>query len=210
MKRKDFSKLKIEVQNSKDKHFEYEDYIAGAPPFLRGIHTTMYIQTPFKTTNLNNTPISENNFSEIELANFLTESFNTIKNSLQENISIDKAVSKIYFQTIIDKNQFDEIAKFRAARLLWAKMINGFNPKKQESLALKIASVINTSEHALSAILGGCQSLASNETTHLFFEEETGILNTIDPWAGSTYLEKRTEEITNKAWAIFKKENKLN
>ena len=49
MKRKDFSKLKIEVQKEKVIHFEHEDYIAGIDPNLRGTYATMYFQTPLKT-----------------------------------------------------------------------------------------------------------------------------------------------------------------
>ena len=57
---------------------------------------------------------------------------------------------------------------------------------------------------AFQAILGGCQCIISKDKKHLFFEEETGILKTIDPWAGSTYVEKRTYEIATKSWLLFK------
>jgi len=160
----------------------------------------MYLQYPLKATVLNNIPVSENISPEIELSNFLTESVGFIRNCIKENIAIDTAVSKLTFKTTIGKNHFDEIAKMRAARILWAKMIKAFNPKKQDSLALNIQVSIFNSNHALTAILGGCQSLISNNKIHLFFEEETGITKTVDPWAGSTYLEKRTEEIAKKSW----------
>jgi len=206
MKRKDFSKLKIEVQREKELFFEHEDFIAGVAPFLRGIHSTMHLQTPLKTTLLIDSPIQENTTPEIELANFLAESFNYIQNCIQKNISVDNAVSELTFQTTISKNHFDEIAKMRAARMLWAKMIKSFNPKNQDSLAMKINATVNNTIDTSVAILGGCQSLASKEDSHLFFEEETGILKTVDPWAGSFYIEKKTEYIANEAWLLFKKE----
>lgn len=206
MKRKDFSKLKIEVQREKELFFEHEDFIAGVAPFLRGIHSTMHLQTPLKTTLLIDSPIQKNTTPEIELANFLTESFNAIQDCIQNNIPVDNAVSELTFQTTISKNHFDEIAKMRAARMLWAKMIKSFNPKNQDSLAMKINATVNNTIDTSVAILGGCQSLASKEDSHLFFEEETGILKTVDAWAGSFYIEKKTEYIANEAWLLFKKE----
>jgi methylmalonyl-CoA mutase len=205
MKRKDFSKLKIEVQKEKEHYFDHEDFIAGVAPFLRGIHSTMFLQTPLKITLLIESPIQENTTPEIELANFLTESFNHIQDCIQKNIAVDNAVLELTFQTTISKSHFEEIAKMRAARMLWAKMIKPFNPKNQDSLALSIHASVNNAVNASLAILGGCQSLASKEASHLFFKEETGVLKTVDPWAGSFYIEKKTEYIVNEAWLLFQK-----
>lgn len=204
MKRKDFSTLKLNVQLEKDTYFKHEDFSAGIPPFLRGIHTTMYFHTSLKT-NILNQPFPVNNTApEIELANFLKGSFTYIQNCKKESISFDKAVSEISFQTTLSENYFDEIAKIRAARMLWAKMIKTFNPKNQHLLALKVQAIINKGNSALPAIYSGCQSIAAKETNYLFYEEEIGILKIIDPWAGSSYLEKQTEEIAMKAWSLFK------
>ena len=91
--------------------------------------------------------------------------------------------------------------------MLWAKMVKSFNPKNQDALALKIQAIVNNTAPTSIAIFGGCQNVAKEATNSLFFEEETGILKTVDPWAGSIYVEKRTEEITNQAWLLFKKEH---
>jgi len=209
MKRKDFSKLKIEVQKEKDFHFEHEDYIAGIPPYLRGIHSTMYLQEPLKLIISEEIPLQENTTPEIELSNFLTKAFRFIQNCIQENSPIDNCISKLSFNTSIHKNHFDEISKMRAARMLWARMIKLFSLKHQESFALNIHVSINNDTDALNAILGGCQSLTSKDSSPLFFEEETNISKTVDPWAGSFYIEKMTEDITNKAWQLFSRENNL-
>lgn len=207
MKRKDFSKLKIEVQKEKNNYFEHEDYIAGVAPFLRGIHTTMYLQNPLKRIDLTDFPIQKNITPEIELADFLKESFYYIQNSIHKGTPIEDTVSSLFFQTAINDNHFCEIAKMRAARMLWAKMIKSFNPKNQDTLALKIQTIVNNTATTSTAIFGGCQSVTKEATYSIFFEEETGILKTVDPWAGSIYVEKRTEEIANLAWMLFKKEH---
>jgi len=94
----------------------------------------------------------------------------------------------------------------RAARMVWAKMVKQFNPKNQESFALKINVHIHNSIDVFPAILGGCQSLFTNKKMNLNFEEETFIFKTIDPLGGSTFIEKKTEDIAIKAWELFTKE----
>ena len=205
MKRKDFSNLEITVQNKKETLFEHENYIAGTAPNLRGIHSTMYFQTPLETKISTNYLSKESTTPEIELSLFLTESLNAVKKGIEANLTIDAIVLKLSFETKIGENHFNEIAKIRAARMLWAKLIKQFNPKNQSSLALNISATITSPFNAFQAILGGCQQITAKDTAHLFFEEETAILKTIDPWAGSTFIEKRTEEIANEAWLLFKK-----
>jgi len=205
MERKDFSNLEITVHNKKDLIFEHEDYIAGIAPNLRGIHATMYFQTPLETKIATDSFSKKNTTPEIELSNFLIESLNYIQKGIDANISIDIIVSELSFTTKIGNNHIDEIAKMRASRLLWSKLINQFNPKNQHSFALRINARIETCINAFQAILGGCQCIISKDKKHFFFEEETGILKTIDPWAGATFIEKRTEEIATKAWMLFNK-----
>lgn len=204
MKRKDFSNLEITVQNKKDRIFEHEHYIAGIAPNLRGIYATMYFKTPLETKITTDSFSEEYTTPEIELSTFLTKSLNCIQKGIDANATIDTIVSKLAFETTIGRNHFDEIAKMRAARMLWSKLIKQFNPKNQSSFALHINATIETSFDAFQAILGGCQCIVSKDKKHLFFEEETGILKTIDPWAGSTHVEQRTEEIATKSWLLFK------
>jgi methylmalonyl-CoA mutase len=207
MERKDFSNLKITVHNTKETAFEHENYVAGIAPNLRGIYATMYFQIPLETKITTDSFSIENTTPEIELSNFLTESFNYIQKQINANITIDTIASKLTFETKVGNNHFDEIAKMRAARMLWSKLIKQFNPKKQSSFTLQINAKIKTSFNAFQAILGGCQCIISKDQKHIFFEEETKILRTIDPWAGSTYVEKRTEEIAIKSWLLFKNKN---
>lgn len=209
MKRKDFSKLQVTVQKEKKSYFEHEEFTGGTAPFLRGIYSTMYFQKKLNLTISEELPTSSNEAPEQELASFLISSFNKINKGLKENSTIDELIESIQFHTIISNNYFDEIAKMRAVRMLWAKMIKQFNPKNRDSLALNIEVSTANSFNTSIAFLGGSQSLVSKNHSYLLFEEETGITKTVDPWAGSFQLEKRTEEIAFKSWNSFKQQANL-
>ena len=128
-----------------------------------------------------------------------------------------------------------EIAKMRAARMLWAKIVNQFNPKSPQSLMLRthcqtsgwslteqdpFNNVTRTCVEALSAVLGGTQSLHTNaldeaialptdfsariaRNTQLYLQRETDICRLIDPWAGSYYVEYLTHELARKSWELI-------
>jgi len=132
-------------------------------------------------------------------------------------------------------NHFMEIAKMRAARMIWAKLVKQFNPKDEKSLALRthcqtsgwslteqdpFNNVARTCIEASAAVFGGTQSLHTNaldeaialptdfsariaRNTQLFLQEETKITKTVDPWAGSFYVESLTAELTEKAWSLI-------
>jgi methylmalonyl-CoA mutase len=138
-------------------------------------------------------------------------------------------------------NHFMEIAKMRAARMLWAKLVNQFNPKNPKSLALRTHSqtsgwslteqdpfnnVGRTCIEALGAALGHTQSLHTNaldeaialptdfsariaRNTQIYLQEETNICRSVDPWAGSYYVESLTHEIAHKAWGHIQEVEKL-
>jgi methylmalonyl-CoA mutase len=134
-----------------------------------------------------------------------------------------------------------EIAKMRAARMLWAKLVSQFNPKNQKSLALRthcqtsgwslteqdpFNNVARTTIEAAAAAFGGTQSLHTNaldeaialptdfsariaRNTQIYLQEETHITKTVDPWAGSYYVEKLTHDIAQKAWTLIKEVEEL-
>ena len=134
-----------------------------------------------------------------------------------------------------------EIAKMRAGRLLWAKLVKQFNPKNPKSLALRthcqtsgwslteqdpFNNVARTCIEAMAAALGGTQSLHTNaldeaialptdfsariaRNTQLYIQEETDITKAVDPWAGSYYVEKLTNEIADKAWTLIEEVEEL-
>ncbi len=115
--------------------------------------------------------------AELELAYTLADGLEYIKTGLSAGLNIDDFAPRLSFFWGIGMNQFTEIAKMRAARLLWAKIVNEFNPKNPKSLALRTHcqtsgwslteqdpynNVARTCVEALSAVFGGTQSLHTN------------------------------------------------
>jgi len=173
--------------------------------------------------------------AEIELAYTLADGLEYLKTGIANGMTIDSFAPRLSFFWAIGMDHFTEIAKMRAARMLWAKIVQQFNPKNQKSLALRthcqtsgwslteqdpFNNVARTVIEAMAAALGGTQSLHTNaldeaialptdfsariaRNTQLFIQEETGITKTVDPWGGATFIEKRTEEIANKAWELI-------
>ena len=170
--------------------------------------------------------------ADIELAYTLADGLEYIKTGIAAGMDIDTFAPRLSFFWGIGMNHFMEIAKMRAARMLWAKVVKQFNPKNPKSLALRthcqtsgwslteqdpFNNITRTCVEAMAAAMGGTQSLHTNaldeaialptdfsakiaRDTQIYLQKETGICNTVDPWGGSYYVEKLTEEIANKAW----------
>jgi len=178
---------------------------------------------------------------EIELAYTLADGLEYIKTGIASGMKIDSFAPRLSFFWAIGMDHFSEIAKLRAARMLWAKIIKQFNPKNPKSLALRthcqtsgwslteqdpFNNVARTTIEAMAAALGGTQSLHTNaldeaialptdfsariaRNTQIYIQEETNITKTVDPWAGATFIEKRTEEMTNTAWKLLQEVEEL-
>jgi len=179
--------------------------------------------------------------SEIELAYTLADGLEYIKKGLEAGMDIDSFAPRLSFFWAIGMNHFTEIAKMRAARMLWAKMVKQFNPKNPKSLALRthcqtsgwslteqdpFNNVARTTIEAMAAAFGGTQSLHTNaldeaialptdfsariaRNTQIYLQHETQITKTVDPWAGSYYVEQLTEDIAKKAWELMQEVEEL-
>jgi methylmalonyl-CoA mutase len=179
--------------------------------------------------------------SDIELAYTLADGLEYVRKGLDAGMDIDSFAPRLSFFWAIGMNHFMEIAKMRAARMLWAKLIKQFHPKNVKSLALRthcqtsgwslteqdpFNNVARTAIEASAAAFGGTQSLHTNaldeaialptdfsariaRNTQLFLQEETGITKTVDPWAGSYYVESLTDQITDKAWELIQEVEEL-
>ncbi|MBU3028334.1 methylmalonyl-CoA mutase [Zobellia galactanivorans] len=173
--------------------------------------------------------------AELELAYTLADGLEYIRTGLKAGLDIDSFAPRLSFFWGIGMNHFAEIGKLRAGRILWAKLVKQFHPKNEKSMSLRthcqtsgwsltaqdpFNNVARTTIEALSAVLGGTQSLHTNaldeaialptdfsariaRNTQLFLREETKITKTVDPWAGSHYVEQLTEELTHKAWELI-------
>ncbi len=172
---------------------------------------------------------------EIELAYTLADGLEYIRTGIKAGLNIDDFAPRLSFFWAIGMQHFNEIAKMRAARLLWSKIVSQFNPTSEKSLALRthcqtsgwslteqdpFNNVTRTCIEALAAALGGTQSLHTNaldeaialptdfsakiaRDTQIYLQKETEICRTVDPWAGSEYVEKLTDEIAQKAWSLI-------
>ena len=179
--------------------------------------------------------------ADIELAYTLADGLEYIRTGLAAGMKIDEFAPRLSFFWAIGMNHFMEIAKMRAGRMLWAKLLKQFNPKDEKSLALRthcqtsgwslteqdpFNNVARTAIEASAAAFGGTQSLHTNaldeaialptdfsariaRNTQIFLQEETKITKTVDPWAGSYYVEKLTDEITKKAWELIQEVEEL-
>jgi methylmalonyl-CoA mutase len=169
---------------------------------------------------------------DIELAYTLADGLEYIRAGINAGMHIDDFAPRLSFFWAIGMNHFMEIAKMRAARMLWAKIVKQFNPKNPKSLALRTHSqtsgwsltqqdpynnVARTCIEAMAAALGHTQSLHTNaldeaialptdfsariaRNTQIYIQEETKICKSVDPWAGSYYIEALTHQIAHRAW----------
>ena len=222
MKRKDFSNLKIEVQKKKNSYFEHENFIAGTPPFLRGINSysknkseltlnksISSIKLDISNSNLDikvnellevDSILLSNNkeqTSENQIAELLLHTYNLFLKCVKEDILIDEIAPKISFYWTACKDFPFEIAKIRATRMLWAKMVNQFQPKNQKSLALNIYIENIDSISSMIAKTTEAKSCSKDILNENFNSK------TIDPWAGSSIIEKLTEDFSTNSWQKF-------
>jgi len=170
-----------------------------------------------------------------ELAFTLADGREYVRAAIARGMDVDAFAGRLSFFFAIGMNFFMEAAKLRAARFLWHRVMQDFGPRNPQSLMLRTHcqtsgvslaeqdpynNVIRTAYEALSAVLGGTQSLHTNaldeaialptefsariaRNTQLILQEETGITHVADPLAGSYYVESLTAELIDKAWALM-------
>jgi len=169
--------------------------------------------------------------ADLELAYTLADGLEYLRTGVKAGIDIDAFAPRLSFFWAIGKNFYMEVAKMRAARVLWSEMVGQFNPKNPKSLALRTHSqtsgwsltaqdpfnnVARTCLEALASAGGQTQSLHTNSldeaialptdfsariarNTQLYLQQESGICRTVDPWAGSYYVEYLTNELLKRA-----------
>ncbi|MDD3643085.1 MAG: methylmalonyl-CoA mutase family protein [Candidatus Krumholzibacteria bacterium] len=177
-----------------------------------------------------------------ELAFTLADGFAYVEAGIAAGLDVDRFAPRLSFFFNAHLDFFEEIAKYRAARRIWARrMKEKYGAKDERSLLLRFHTqtagctltaqqpennIVRTAFQALSAVLGGTQSLHTNsmdETlalpsekavrialrTQQLIAHETGVVNTIDPLAGSYFVESLTNEMEEAAEAYFRKIDEL-
>ena len=235
------------IQNDILKEFMVRNtYIYPPTPSMR-IIADIFAYTSQKMPKFNSISISGYHMHEagataaIELAYTLADGIEYVRTGLNAGLKIDEFAPRLSFFWAIGMNHHVEIAKLRAGRLLWSKLIKEFNPSSAKSLALRthcqtsgwslteqdpFNNVARTCIEALSAVLGGTQSLHTNaldeaialptdfsariaRNTQIYLQTEIGITSFIDPSAGSYYIESLTNELVNQAWKLIEEVEEL-
>ncbi|WP_281633674.1 methylmalonyl-CoA mutase [Flavobacterium luteolum] len=240
-------KLAGTIQNDILKEFMVRNtYIYPPTPSMK-IIADIFEFTSKKMPKFNSISISGYHMQEagatadIELAYTLADGLEYIRTGLSTGMTIDDFAPRLSFFWAIGMNHFMEIAKMRAGRMIWAKLLQQFNPKSEKSLALRthcqtsgwslteqdpFNNVARTCIEAAAAVFGGTQSLHTNaldeaialptdfsariaRNTQIFLQEETKITKTVDPWAGSYYVESLTNDIVEKTWKLIEEVEEL-
>ena len=238
----DKSVLAGTIQNDILKEFMVRNtYVYPPEPSMRIIADIIEYTSSKKMPKFNSISISGYHMQEagatadIELAYTLADGLEYIRTAIAAGMDVDKFAPRLSFFFAIGMNFFMEVAKLRAARLLWSRIMEEFEPKVAKSSMLRTHcqtsgvslqeqdpynNVIRTAYEAMSAVLGGTQSLHTNaldeaialptdfssriaRNTQLILQEETGVTNVVDPLAGSYYVESLTHELVDEAWALI-------
>ena len=237
----DRSQLSGTIQNDILKEFMVRNtYIYPPEPSMR-IVADIIEYTAKEMPRFNSISISGYHMQEAganlvqELAFTLADGKEYVKTALARGMDVDAFAGRLSFFFAIGMNFFMEAAKLRAARLLWHRIMSEFEPKKEGSLMLRTHcqtsgvslqeqdpynNIIRTAYEAMSAVLGGTQSLHTNSfdeaialptefsariarNTQLILQNETKVTKTVDPLAGSYYVEKLTADLAEEAWKII-------
>jgi methylmalonyl-CoA mutase len=229
------------IQNDILKEFMVRNTYIYPPKASMKIIADIFEYTSKKMPKFNSISISGYHMQEagatadIELAYTLADGLEYLRTGLAAGINIDDFAPRLSFFWAVGMQHFMEIAKMRAARMIWAKLVQQFHPKEDKSFALRthcqtsgwsltmqdpFNNVARTTIEASAAAFGGTQSLHTNaldeaialptdfsariaRNTQIYLQEETKICKTVDPWAGSYYVESLTHEIAQNAWKLI-------
>ncbi|MFO1284101.1 MAG: methylmalonyl-CoA mutase [Burkholderiales bacterium] len=171
----------------------------------------------------------------LELAFTLADGMEYVRTALAKGLDVDAFAGRLSFFWAIGMNFYLEIAKMRAARGLWCRIMKNFGARDPKSLMLRTHcqtsgwslteqdpynNVVRTAIEAMAAVFGGTQSLHTNSfdeaialptdfsariarNTQLILQEETHITSVVDPWGGSYLMERLTQDMADRAWAII-------
>jgi methylmalonyl-CoA mutase len=235
------------IQNDILKEFMVRNTYIYPPDFSMRIISDIFKYTSKYMPKFNSISISGYHMQEagatadIEMAYTLADGLDYVRAGIKAGLPIDTFAPRISFFWGVGMNHFMEIAKMRAARLIWAKLIKTFEPKNPKSMALRAHSqtsgwsltaqdpynnIGRTCIEAMAAVLGHTQSLHTNaldeaialptdfsariaRNTQLYLQYETEVIRSLDPWAGSYYVESLTDELVKKGMALIEEVESL-
>jgi methylmalonyl-CoA mutase len=240
-------KLSGTIQNDILKEFMVRNTYIYPPRDSMRIISDIFTYTSTHMPKFNSISISGYHMQEagatqdLELAYTLADGVEYLRAGIAAGLDVDTFAPRLSFFWAIGMNYFMEIAKLRAARLLWARLVKQFEPKSEKSLPLRthcqtsgwsltaqdvFNNVTRTCIEAMAATQGHTQSLHTNaldealalptdfsariaRNTQLFLQQESGTTRIIDPWGGSYYVERLTQDLATRAWEHIQEVEKL-
>ena len=235
------------IQNDILKEFMVRNtYIYPPKPSMR-IIGDIFEFTSQKMPRFNSISISGYHMQEagatadLELAYTLADGLEYLRTGEKAGLKVDDFAPRLSFFWAIGMNFFMEVAKLRAARVIWADLVNKFEPLNPKSRSLRTHSqtsgwsltaqdvynnVVRTCVEAMAATQGHTQSLHTNafdealalptdfsariaRNTQLFLQQESGTTKVIDPWGGSYFVERLTQDLTARALAHMEEIEKM-
>lgn len=235
-------KLSGTIQNDILKEFMVRNTYIYPPEKSMRLIGDIFSYTAVKMPKFNSISISGYHMQEagatatLEMAFTIADGIEYCRTGLAAGLDIDEFAPRLSFFWGIGMSFYMEVAKFRAARRLWAHLMEEkFSPKDPKSTMLRTHSqtsgwsltaqdpynnIIRTCIEALAGVFGGTQSLHTNSfdealalptdfsariarNTQLILQEETGIPNVIDPWAGSYFMESLTQQVYDEGRKII-------
>src|SRR6187455_429950 len=235
------------IQNDILKEFMVRNtYIYPPGPSLR-IISDIFAYTSQHMPRFNSISISGYHMQEagatqdLELAYTLADGVEYLRAGQAVGLDVDSFAPRLSFFWAIGMNFSMEVAKMRAGRLLWARLVKDFGATSNKSLSLRTHSqtsgwsltaqdvfnnVVRTCVEAMAATQGHTQSLHTNaldealalptdfsariaRNTQLVLQQESGTTRIADPWGGSFYVERLTQELAQKAWGHIQEVEEL-
>ena len=231
-------KLSGTIQNDILKEFMVRNTYIYPPKDSMRIISDIFAYTSAHMPKFNSISISGYHMQEagatqdLELAYTLADGVEYLRAGIATGLDVDTFAPRLSFFWAIGMNYFMEIAKLRAARLLWARLVKQFEPRSEKSLPLRthcqtsgwsltaqdvFNNVTRTCIEAMAATQGHTQSLHTNaldealalptdfsariaRNTQLFLQQESGTTRVIDPWGGSYYVDRLTQDLAARAW----------
>ena len=239
-------KLSGTIQNDILKEFMVRNtYIYPPTPSMK-IIADIFEYTAQNIPKFNSISISGYHMQEagatpvLEMAYTLADGLEYVRTGIKAGMKVDDFAPRLSFFWAVGMNHFMEIAKMRAARFIWADLLQQFNPQNQKSLALRTHSqtsgwslteqepfnnITRTTIEALSAALGGTQSLHTNaldeaialptdysakiaRNTQIILQQESGICDIVDPMGGSHLVESLTQKMIEEAMKFIEEVEK--
>ena len=240
-------KLSGTIQNDILKEFMVRNTYIYPPKDSMRIISDIFAYTSTHMPKFNSISISGYHMQEagatqdLELAYTLADGVEYIRAGIAAGLTVDQVAPRLSFFWAVGMNFFMEVAKLRAARLLWARLVKQFEPKSEKSLPLRthcqtsgwsltaqdvFNNVVRTTVEAMAATQGHTQSLHTNaldealalptdfsariaRNTQLFLQQESGTTRVIDPWGGSYYVERLTQDLAERAWSHIEEVERL-